>query len=230
MSEKNRKAEAGPFGSQGKREKMRCEYVSPTGRRCRLNAVSEDSGLCAAHERKMQLDENELFDEMDKAADDFKTPEGVNRVLSAIFFALMGRRITDRRAGILTYIAQTILHAQRAMARQQEVDAKQRPRQFIMDLPTAIRPGPRYDLVTGKIIEEDEPEPATKSTDRPASLPTSGQALRDSGQALRTSGQALRDSGQALRTSGQAEDGPYKGARENQKAPDSVGGGYKTAA
>ena len=102
------------------------------------------------------------------------------------------------------------------MARQQEADAKQRPRQFIMDLPTAIRPGPRYDLVTGKIIEEDEPEPVTKPTDRPASLPTSGQALRDSGQ--------------ALRTSGQAEDGPYKGARENQKAPASEGGRYKTAA
>ena len=104
------------------REKNRCKYLSETGRRCRLMAVSAGSGFCAAHERKKQADVTKLVTDLEEFADSFHTPEGISDVMFLLFFALLEGRITERKAGILTYMLQTALHAQRAIERKKKLE------------------------------------------------------------------------------------------------------------
>jgi hypothetical protein len=134
----------------------RCEHLSATGRRCRLMVVSATSGLCATHERKKRADVTKLADDLEKYADSFHTPQGVSDVMFVLFFALVEGRITERRAGILTYMLQTILHAQRAIERKEE-DEKLRPivRPIINDLPGPMR-GEDMASCRRRIAEEDD--------------------------------------------------------------------------
>jgi hypothetical protein len=51
-----------------------------------------------------------------KAAGNFDTPETVKNVPFLVFCALAEGRITERRAGILCYLVQTLVHPHRAIA------------------------------------------------------------------------------------------------------------------
>ena len=139
--EKESRSKDRPLQGKSRRDAGRCEYLSETGRRCRLPAVSAGSGLCATHERKKQADVTKLADKLEKYADSFHTPQGVGDVMFVLFFALVEGQISERKAGILTYMLQTTLHAQRAIERKEELEKKAEPlvRPIICDLPGPIR-------------------------------------------------------------------------------------------
>jgi hypothetical protein len=65
-----------------------------------------------------------LTDELAEAAGDFSSAGPVNHVMGKVFHALAADRISTRKAGVLCYIAQTILHSARAMALQKKLDAE----------------------------------------------------------------------------------------------------------
>ena len=94
--------------------RSRCPHVSRNGRPCRYLAVSAKQPFCKNHLPPGSPEE--LSRTLECMAENFNTPEGVTHVLYTIFFALVDGHISERKAGILTYITQTILHSHRLSA------------------------------------------------------------------------------------------------------------------
>lgn len=90
---------------------QRCPHVSRNGRRCRYRASSIAEPYCKYH--RPPNSSAVLGKQLEIMAQNFDTPEGVNNVLYTIFFWLALGYISERKAGVLTYVAQTILNSQR---------------------------------------------------------------------------------------------------------------------
>ncbi|HTZ46919.1 MAG TPA: hypothetical protein VMH20_04975 [Verrucomicrobiae bacterium] len=129
-------------------EEGRCGYRFPSGRRCRQSVAPENGEFCLTHLRRVSqaaglaeavvpVDEA-LVAEIAELAGDFSSPDQVNRVMGKIFEALLHRRVSAREAGVLCYIAQTILNGQRTV---RFIEKNKPPcvMTYINDLPTAIR-------------------------------------------------------------------------------------------
>jgi len=106
----------------------RCSYFFPSGRRCRHSLAPGNSHFCLTHARKAQppaaLDDPILAAELIEAAGEFSTPDDVRRLMLKIFRGMAQRRIPAKDAGILCYIAQTVLHCQRDSVYHQKLQAQ----------------------------------------------------------------------------------------------------------
>jgi hypothetical protein len=119
----------------------RCRHISRNGRPCRYLAASAGKDFCKEHLPPAEPGSpEELTKALKKTAGRFDTPETVKDVLFLVFCALAEGRITERRAGILCYLAQTVLHSHRAIALKKQLDNKPRQRVFIDNLP-----GPEWE-------------------------------------------------------------------------------------
>jgi hypothetical protein len=119
----------------------RCIYHFPSGRRCRQALAPDNPQFCLTHAGKTQLlapaDET-LGPELIEAAGELSDPEEVRKVMLKVFRAMAQRRISGKDAGVICYIAQTILHCHRDTAynRKLETEAKRnRIVRYIDDLP-----------------------------------------------------------------------------------------------
>ena len=101
--------------------RARCQHVSRTGRACRYRAVSANQPFCKHHLPPGSPEH--LSEQMFRICHEFMTPDHVTNVLHSIFFALADGDISERRAGMLTYILQTILNSQRANLQLQKLVA-----------------------------------------------------------------------------------------------------------
>jgi hypothetical protein len=140
----------------------RCGHLSPSGRRCSQPVCSSSPHFCFTHDPKLAAPpdtEAALAAELAEAAGDFTKPENVNRVLAKIFHALAAGRLTTKKAGVLSYIAQTILHSQREIAVQKKLEEETRRR----DNPYT---GPLIDCVP-RAIRDDPPEPSRDDARNP---------------------------------------------------------------
>jgi hypothetical protein len=93
----------------------------------------------------------------------------VNHVLHTIFFALANGTISERKAGILTYIAQTILHTHRAMQQHALAEGKLHPRPIIVDIPSAVtrRAQMQAEQDAADAENDDPPSPRPKKARAP---------------------------------------------------------------
>jgi len=99
----------------------RCQHLSRNHRPCRYLAVSTTQPFCKHH---LPEGSPEHFSHLlHTRADNFDTPGAVTNTLHSIFFALADNQISERRAGVLTYILQTILNSQRANLQLQKLVA-----------------------------------------------------------------------------------------------------------
>jgi hypothetical protein len=126
-------------------EGNRCIYHFPSGRRCRQALAPDNPQFCLTHAAKTELlapaDET-LGPELIEAAGELASPEDVRKVMLKVFRAMAQRRISGKDAGVVCYIAQTILHCHRDTAyhRKLEIEEKRnRPRVYINDLPRPAR-------------------------------------------------------------------------------------------
>jgi outer membrane biosynthesis protein TonB len=144
----------------------RCRHVSRNGRPCRYLAAAP-TDYCKNHVPKDKTkDTLELLHKvMAKNAENLETPEGVSNVLYTIFFATLDGDISERRAGVLTYLAQTILNTQRAVTehdkrkRQQATETAQRNLSTCIYLPH--RPAPAAPPKPAAIAQPATPAPPT---------------------------------------------------------------------
>jgi hypothetical protein len=85
------------------------------------------SRYCHSHATHAKLDATSLAAELSQAAASLATPEDVHRVTAKIFLALCEDRISLKKAGMLSYLAQTLLRAHREMAihRKMEMEWKE---------------------------------------------------------------------------------------------------------
>ena len=134
----------------------RCSHISRSGTPCRYSALPH-SNFCKYHlpvvpaflagrtptelaparscggssdrRRATAADPDPaLAAELLEAAGEFSTPSDVNRVMRAVYRAMVERRLSPKEAGVLCYIAQTTLHSQRAMDRHQQLEAEAQAR------------------------------------------------------------------------------------------------------
>jgi outer membrane biosynthesis protein TonB len=97
----------------------RCIYISRNGRQCRYVVHSLGTEYCWVHGNHPDL--HALHKLIEKSADNFRTPEDITNVLYTLFFATLHGTISERRAGVLAYLAQTILNTQRASIEYEKV-------------------------------------------------------------------------------------------------------------
>ena len=112
----------------------RCQHVSRNGRPCSYLAVSPERPFCKHHLPPTVPDGPEQFaHNLQRLANNFATPEDFAHVLDHIFFALIQGNISERKAGILTYIAHTILNSHRAIERRKQLEAAAPKNKRFMD-------------------------------------------------------------------------------------------------
>jgi hypothetical protein len=153
----------------------RCRHVSRSGRPCRYRAFSIEQPFCKNH---LPPDCPEaLYAALQRMARNFDTPEGVTNVLYTIFFALVEGRISERKAGLLTYITQTILHSHRATAFLHKLEAEAAAKQWPMcptkltwNLPRAADDAPSSQANTSEPSANPPEAPAAESSPNEAAL------------------------------------------------------------
>jgi hypothetical protein len=99
-----------------------CQHIYPKGRHCRQAVIDPDSAFCAAHAPRPRLatlapnPASELaskLKEVESAAD-------VTQFLAGLLNLLADNRVSARRAAVLTYIANSMLHSIRATQREDD--------------------------------------------------------------------------------------------------------------
>ena len=115
----------------------RCQFRTPSGKRCRFNASSSDSTFCEAHsglaENHRQADD--LSATLTAGLGEFKSPAAINDFLSRLLLLLSQDRISARRAAVLAYITNQLLRTVTAMDAAAPHDPKTPRVNIIWDLP-----------------------------------------------------------------------------------------------
>lgn len=93
-------------------ETRHCSYKTSTGKPCRYLALP-GKVFCKNHVRRLLPDPDALAEELIAAGGHLASPWKVSDVMGKVFHATLRRRISPREAGVLCYIAQTILLALR---------------------------------------------------------------------------------------------------------------------
>ena len=155
--------------------RARCRHVSRTGRACRYRAVSASQPFCKHHLPPGSPEH--LSEQMFRVCHNFMTPDHVTNVLHSIFFALADGEISERRAGMLTYILQTILNSQRANLQLQKLVATSERQGLDVDNPfdcnaetaSAAAPATGSDKLTSNLPPASPVSPCSgQSSDWPA--------------------------------------------------------------
>jgi hypothetical protein len=145
---------AAPEPSQaGVAPPQRCQYHTPSGRRCRQLAKHPDP-FCALHAAKEK--QRQTADFVARLVGDpenaFVTATGINHSLAELFKLVAADEIAPRRAAVLAYISNLLIHTLREMDKEiSEEEANEHhglPR-FLWNIP---RP---------KAVEEDPTATAT---------------------------------------------------------------------
>ncbi len=107
----------------------RCQYLTPSRKRCRLHVVDPRSGLCFRHAGRQAsaFDAANLRSELAGDVSDFKSASEINDFLSRLLLLLSEGRVTPRRAAVLAYINNLLLRTLPAMDRELNGDSEEPP-------------------------------------------------------------------------------------------------------
>jgi hypothetical protein len=148
-----------PLATPAKTASFRCPYLYPNGKRCSLPGLPAHSGFCRRHSPANALspmtvpvhnDSEDLSLELLPELSEFSAGTDIRQFLARLLTLLAKGRISPRRASVLAFITNQLLHSNRA-AILETTPAKEQPQRIIIDMP-----GPNRDW----------PEPETKP--RPA--------------------------------------------------------------
>jgi len=127
----------------------RCQHRFANGKRCRNSASQSHFGLCLNHftlsaavGASQQLSHNDSTDfsaELIGDLTDFESAVAINKFLTNLLTLVSKGRITPRRAAVLAYITNQLLHTHRAIDYDDERHSEDEPVNVIMDMPRPIR-------------------------------------------------------------------------------------------
>ena len=138
----------------------RCSHKSQNGKPCRYSAMS-GFRFCKHHvPDEVPPSDDALAAILAKAAGHLSCPEDVRRVMAAIFHALVQHRLSSKDAGVLCYIAQTILHFLRTSAYLDKPKHNSQP-------PRRPKMRPSRTTSTGNLLSPTH-RPKLRPTTRPA--------------------------------------------------------------
>jgi hypothetical protein len=117
----------------------RCRHYTDRGRRCQLPVVDPLSGYCFRHAKPQPApsDSVDLSAELIGELSDFESAVAINKFLTNLLALVTKGRVSPRRASVLAYITNQLLHSHRAIDYDDERQSGG-PVKIIMD-------GPRPD-------------------------------------------------------------------------------------
>jgi hypothetical protein len=133
-----------------KNDPTRCQHRFANGKRCRNSASQSHFGLClhhftvsAAMGASQQLSQNDSTDfsaELIGELTDFESAVAINKFLTNLLTLVSKGRISPRRAAVLAYITNQLLHTHRAIDYDDERHSDDDKVTIIMNAPR-----PQYD-------------------------------------------------------------------------------------
>ena len=130
-------------------DSSRCQHRFPNGKRCRLDGSNSHFGLCLHHftlsaalgasRQQSQSDSVDLSTDLLGQLSEFKCAPDINQFLARLLILVTQGRITPRRASVLAYITNQLLHSHRAVSRENDSQSDDEPQQIIIDLPRPKR-------------------------------------------------------------------------------------------
>ena len=122
----------------------RCKHRYQNGKRCRLPASEPQLGLCPRHFRQRLAsglpasdDFADLSTDLLPPGTEFLSAEDLCKYLTRLLILMTMGRIGPRRAAVLAYIANQLLHSH--VAAEKELADEQSSQPFIFDLPRPKR-------------------------------------------------------------------------------------------
>jgi hypothetical protein len=102
-----------PSSAQG----PRCRHYTDRGRRCQLPVVDTRSGYCFRHAKPQPApsDSVDLSAELIGELSDFESAVAINKFLTNLLSLVTKGRVSPRRASVLAYITNQLLHSHRAI-------------------------------------------------------------------------------------------------------------------
>ncbi len=128
-------------------EPLRCVHRFANGKRCRQPGSESQSGLCAHHFRlssvavafpSSPIDSADLSDDLLPGHTHFSSSEDLRDFLSRLLVETTKGRVSPRRAAVLAYITNQLLHSHCVVQKEEkELDNQSQP--IIFDLPRPKR-------------------------------------------------------------------------------------------
>jgi hypothetical protein len=117
----------------------RCRHYTDHGRRCQLPVVDTRSGFCFRHAKAQPAppDSNDVSAELLGELSEFEYASDINKFLAKLLVLVTKGRVSPRRASVLAYITNQLLHSHRAIDRETD----QEPVTIILDGPRPDRSG-----------------------------------------------------------------------------------------
>jgi hypothetical protein len=123
-----------PVSAPVKNDPSRCPFIYSNGKRCRLPGLPAHHGFCLGHSKQVvPLPANSFEDSEDLSPDllpqlsQFDSPVDVNQFLARLLVLVTKGRVSPRRASVLAYITNQLLHSHHAIDRKQAIDLKNEP-------------------------------------------------------------------------------------------------------
>ena len=123
-------------------DSARCKYRFSNGKRCQLPRLETQSGFCSRHFRPLAVsfpaspnDFEDLSADLLPELNEFSSGEDVQKFLARLVVQVTKGRVSPRRAAVLGYLTNQLLHSHRAIDKESEDE----PKQFIFDLPRPKR-------------------------------------------------------------------------------------------
>jgi len=114
----------------------RCRHYTRNGRQCRLRVLDTQSGFCFRHARPqpVQSDSDDLSADLLGQLSAFESASEINQFLARLLVLVTKGRVSPRRASVLAYITNQLLHSHRAIDAEENA-SPDAPIEIILDAP-----------------------------------------------------------------------------------------------
>ena len=138
---------ADPVVVPAKTATSRCPYLYPNGKRCSLPGFPAHSGLCLRHSQAnvpttipvpVYNDSEDLSADLLSELSEFEYANDINKFLAKLLVLVTKGRVSPRRASVLAYITNQLLHSHRAIILETKAEDDQ-PQEIIFDVPRPKR-------------------------------------------------------------------------------------------
>jgi hypothetical protein len=151
-------------------DSARCRHFTADGRRCRLAVLDPRSHLCFRHSALLavsqpQNDSEDLSAELLPELSQFSSGLDIHKFLARLLILIIKGRISPRRASVMAYVTNQLLHSHRAIARDNHVPAQDERLEFdFSDWPgppheSGIKGPPCY---VRAVLAGHQPDPRSK--------------------------------------------------------------------
>ena len=149
----------------------RCRHYTRNGRQCRLRVLDTQSGFCFRHARPqpVQSDSDDLSADLLGQLSAFESASEINQFLARLLVLVTKGRVSPRRASVLAYITNQLLHSHRA------VDAEEGAAQDdgLMVIPDLPRPDSEDPELVGftQLTQKVDPDLPRPNREQPVTVP-----------------------------------------------------------